>query len=180
VNLLALPLLLMLQAPTAEPGAATLTTAPAAAAVETVAPPIGDVATTTGVPPNFDRNTSLWAPFAKTMLMLCLVLAIAYLALGKGLGKLMEKAQQGKRVRVIERVALDARHSLYLVDIDGQRVVLGGGNGTVNLLKELAPEPTPATPQKNFLSMLRPSPSPTIASTTGTSSTSITQQGEKA
>ena len=42
---------------------------------------------------------------------------------GKG-----HEAQAGKRVKVIERVSLDARRSLFLVEIDGKQMVLGGGD----------------------------------------------------
>jgi len=67
-------------------------------------------------------------PFVKTMLMLCVVLLLVWLTLSKGMGKLVEKAQAGKRVKVIERVSLDARRSLFLVEIDGKHVVIGGGD----------------------------------------------------
>lgn len=66
--------------------------------------------------------------FLKAMAALAAVLALAWLTLGKGIPKLVEKAQAGKRVKVIERIALDARRSLFLVDIDGRLMVLGGGD----------------------------------------------------
>jgi flagellar protein FliO/FliZ len=66
--------------------------------------------------------------FARSMLMLCVVLGIAWLTLSKGLGKLVERANAGKRVKVIERVALDARRSVYLVELDGKEILLGGGD----------------------------------------------------
>jgi len=66
--------------------------------------------------------------FLKAMAALGAVLALAWLTLGKGIPKLVEKAQAGKRVKVVERIALDARRSLFLVDIDGRLVVLGGGD----------------------------------------------------
>jgi flagellar biogenesis protein FliO len=67
-------------------------------------------------------------PFAKTMLMLGVVLVIVWLTLSKGMGKLVEKAQAGKRVKVIERIALDARRSLFLVDVDGKQILLASGD----------------------------------------------------
>lgn len=88
------------------------------------------------VPPAFDdamigpatTTTDLVVTFIKTVLMLCVVLALAWLTLSKGMGKLVEKAQAGKRVKVLERIALDARRSLFLVEIDGKMVVLAGGD----------------------------------------------------
>ncbi|MDP2340208.1 MAG: flagellar biosynthetic protein FliO [Deltaproteobacteria bacterium] len=67
-------------------------------------------------------------PFVKTMLMLCVVLALVWLTLHKGMGKLVEKAQAGKRVRVVERISLDARRSLFLVEVDGKQMILAGGD----------------------------------------------------
>ncbi len=67
-------------------------------------------------------------PFIKTMLMLGVVLALVWLTLHKGMGKLVEKAQAGKRVRVVERISLDARRSLFLVEVDGKQMILAGGD----------------------------------------------------
>jgi hypothetical protein len=66
----------------------------------------------------------------RTTLMLAVVLGIVWLTLSKGMGKLVEKANAGKRVKVIERVALDARRSLFLVEVDeteGSLHELSGG-----------------------------------------------------
>ena len=85
----------------------------------------------------------LLASFAKTMLMLGVVLALAWLTLAKGMGKLVEKAQAGKRVKVIERIALDARRSLFLVEVDGKQFVVGGGD--LVRLYDVGPETRPFT-----------------------------------
>lgn len=83
-------------------------------------------------PPEIGSGLSdMLGPFLKSMLMLAVVVGLAYLTLHKGLGKLMTRAQAGKRVKVVERVSLDQRRSLYLVDIDGHEVVLAGGEGGV-------------------------------------------------
>lgn len=83
------------------------------------------------------------ASFARTMLMLGVVLALAWLTLAKGMGKLVEKAQAGKRVKVIERIALDARRSLFLVEVDGKQFVVGGGD--LVRLHDVGPETRPFT-----------------------------------
>lgn len=67
--------------------------------------------------------------FARTMLMLLAVLALVYLTLHKGLGKLTERSQSGKRMRVVERVGLDARRGLYIVEVDGREMLIGTGEG---------------------------------------------------
>lgn len=87
--------------------------------------------------------------FARTMLMLLAVLALVYLTLHKGLGKLTERSQIGKRMRVVERVGLDARRGLYIVEVDGRELLIGTGEqGPVRLseLGELAQsQPPPST-----------------------------------
>jgi flagellar biogenesis protein FliO len=170
-------MIIALQTPTPvgveSPAAATKTdTAPLDVALGVV-----PATTTPAVPvlrggPNAFDSAGLWGPFLKTMLMLCVVLALVYLVLGKGMGKLMQRAQQGKRLKVIERVSLDARFSLYLVDVDGLRLVLGGGASGVNLLKELPPaadkgEPTSSgTPSvgRSFMALINKPATPTKSS----------------
>jgi flagellar biogenesis protein FliO len=66
----------------------------------------------------------------KTVFALGVEVLLAGLTLHKGMGRLMERAQAGKRMRVIERVALDARRSLFLVEVDGRTLVVGGGDVT--------------------------------------------------
>lgn len=93
-----------------------------------------------GVPVTEPMTTTgdLIVTFLKTIAMLGVVLAFAWLTLAKGMGKLVEKAQAGKRIKVVERIALDARHSLFLVDIDGKKVVLAGGDvKKIGTLEEL-------------------------------------------
>jgi len=91
-------------------------------------------------PPSLGMG-ELLGPLFKTMLMLAIVVGIAYLTLHKGLGKLVARQNLGRRVKVIERVGLDPRRALFLVEVDGRQLLLGAGEGGVVLLKEMAPEP---------------------------------------
>ncbi len=87
-------------------------------------------------PPAFDvddsgsslTTTDVVQPMVKTLVALSIVLLLAWLTLHKGMGRLVERAQAGKRMRVVERVALDARRSLFLVEVDGRTLVVGGGD----------------------------------------------------
>jgi flagellar biogenesis protein FliO len=120
------------------------------------------------VPPAFDdamigpatTTTDLVLTFIKTVLMLCVVLALAWLTLSKGMGKLVEKAQAGKRVKVLERIALDARRSLFLVEIDGKMVVLAGGD--VVKVHELG-DKTDKNDKARFAEVLAQTPPPPSA-----------------
>ena len=92
------------------------------------------------VAPPETTTRDMMLSFLKTMVALCAVLAIVWLTLSKGMGKLVERAQAGKRVKVLERIALDARRSLYLVEVDGQQIVLGGGDVTRIDIEPIAPD----------------------------------------
>jgi flagellar protein FliO/FliZ len=48
----------------------------------------------------------------------------------------------GKRLRVVEKLPLDARRSLYVVEVDGRQLLLGAGDGPLTLLRELE-KPSP-------------------------------------
>jgi flagellar protein FliO/FliZ len=89
------------------------------------------------LPPPSIGMGELLAPLFKTLLMLGVVLAIAYLTLHKGLGKLVARQNEGRRVKVVERVALDPKRALYLVEIDGKQMLLGSGEHGVVHIKDL-------------------------------------------
>ncbi len=49
-----------------------------------------------------------------------------------------------RRLRVVERLALEPRRSLYVVEVDGLPYLLGVADGSVRLLQKLDPiEPEP-------------------------------------
>lgn len=98
------------------------------------------------LPPPSSGLGELAGPLVKTMLMLGVVLLFAYLTLHKGLGKLVERQNVGRRVKVVERVALDQRRSLFLVDVDGKQMLLAAGEGGVVHLRDVD---APAPPQQD-------------------------------
>jgi len=75
------------------------------------------------------------------LLVLALVVALAWLTLNVGLRKLMKMgpAQTGL-VRVHERLPLEPKKSVYLVEAAGQFLLLGVGEREVSRLGELDPE----------------------------------------
>jgi flagellar protein FliO/FliZ len=130
--------------PTAEAAAdavAVASSSPTSSA-STAAPAVGDASTPPAPapspppPPAFEDDAPPAAlsagevvrPMVKTVVALTVVLLLAWLTLHKGMGRLVERAQAGKRLRVVERVALDARRSLFLVEVDGRTMVVGGGD----------------------------------------------------
>ncbi len=90
------------------------------------------------LPPPSTGLVELLGPLFKTMLMLAVVVGIAYLTLQKGLGKLLLRQNLNRRIKVVERVSLDPKRTLFLVELDGKQMLLGAGEGGVVHLKDLA------------------------------------------
>lgn len=96
------------------------------------------------------------ASLLQSLLALAAVCILAWVVLrwsaARGLG-----SGAGQRVKVIERVPLDARRWVYLVEIGERVLVLGAGDGaSPTLLTELTKSELPAaTPTRSFLEVLR-------------------------
>ncbi len=105
-------------------------------------PPRGDTAgdKRSETPPN-ETPTSFWVSnLLRTVLVLAAVLLLAYLILNKGLARLMKLtgvSVTGKHMTLIERLPLDQRHSLYLIEVSGRRYVVGTGEHTTSLVAKL-------------------------------------------
>jgi flagellar biogenesis protein FliO len=98
----------------------------------------------------------LLGQLVKMILMLGVVVGLAYLTLNKGLGKLVERQNLGKRVKVVERVALDSKRSLFLVDLDGKQLLLGAGEGGVVFIRDVEPAaPAPSPKSAGFADTLK-------------------------
>jgi flagellar protein FliO/FliZ len=75
-------------------------------------------------------------------MLLSTTVALAFVcALAVGALKLLApRRSAGGTMRVVEKLPLDARRSLYVVEVDGRRLLLGAGDGPLTLLRELQPE----------------------------------------
>ncbi|MBL4818816.1 MAG: FliO/MopB family protein [Deltaproteobacteria bacterium] len=82
-----------------------------------------------------------WA-FLQITAMLAAVVLLAYLVLHKGLGKLLARHQTTQSMAVKERLSLEPRRSLYLVDIKGRNFVLAGSENGVSVVCELDEKPS--------------------------------------
>jgi len=95
----------------------------------------------------------------QTLLALGAVCILAWVVLRWGARRGMGIGMGRGRVRVIDRVPLDARRSLYLVQI-GERVLLvgAGDGGSPSLLLEIEASELPPEPearQRSFADILR-------------------------
>lgn len=101
--------------------------------------------------------TGYGAALLQSLLALLAVCILAWVVLrwvsqrGVGLGT-------GKRVRVLERVPLDARRQLYLVEVGGKVLLIGAGDGSApRLIAEVDPGALPepeAPPGMSFAQVL--------------------------
>jgi flagellar protein FliO/FliZ len=84
----------------------------------------------------------------QTLVSLAAVCILAWVVLRWGAKRGLGALGQGKRIKVIEKVPLDARRSLYLVEVGGKVLLVGSGeSGALSLLTELDPTTLPELPE---------------------------------
>ena len=71
----------------------------------------------------------------QTLVALAVVALVAWLITRYGFAYFLGKKKQG-RMKVVERLVLDPKRSLYLVEVDGETLLVGFGEG-VRLIKKL-------------------------------------------
>jgi flagellar biogenesis protein FliO len=81
--------------------------------------------------------SGLWA-LLQLVLVLVSVIALAYLVLHKGVGFFVKKNQANQLIQIKERLALDQKHFLYLVNVENRRFLMGTGDSGVCLISELS------------------------------------------
>ncbi|MES2504363.1 MAG: flagellar biosynthetic protein FliO [Myxococcota bacterium] len=69
--------------------------------------------------------------------MLAAVVALAYFLLNKVMGRWLAKHQRSATMVLKERLALEPRRSIYIVEIRGRDFVLAGSENGVSLVCEL-------------------------------------------
>ncbi len=78
--------------------------------------------------------------FLRIMGVLAAVLGLAYLILQKGLAKFLVKKSQGRLIQIRERMPLDSKRTLYVVDVSNRSFLIGGSDQNLSLLAELSQE----------------------------------------
>jgi flagellar biogenesis protein FliO len=129
-------------APRAPPGASTPKGARAGGAT---AAPVGSLLPEPEIPKSEPpelaggEELNLGWTLVRTMVVLGMVVALVYLALNVGLRKLLGiKPTAGTSlVTVLERVALDQRRSLFVVEAAGEVLLIGGSDNSLTLLSKL-------------------------------------------
>ncbi|MFZ5441658.1 MAG: FliO/MopB family protein [Myxococcota bacterium] len=92
-------------------------------------------------PPELEGAEELnlgWTLF-RTMLVLAIVVGLAWLTLNVGLRRLLgiKPVVGTSLVTVLERVPLDQKRSLFVVEAAGEVLLVGGGDGALSLISKL-------------------------------------------
>ena len=66
-----------------------------------------------------------FGPLALKSALVLVLVAVAAWAAARFLAPRLADRRKGARMRVVERLPLEPRRSLYLVDVDGREVVVG-------------------------------------------------------
>lgn len=92
--------------------------------------------------------TGYGAALLQMLLALAAVCVLAVVALRWGArGGLGALGGRGAKVRVMERVSLDARRALYLVQVGDKVLLVGAGDGPLSVLCEVDPKSLPEEPE---------------------------------
>jgi flagellar protein FliO/FliZ len=149
VALLAVPRVAAAEVAPAEPvpAAASPGPAPAVPAPSTVASPAPVAAPAPAAPrvdPLFDSPSPEMPGegtgylLFKTLVVLGLVVAIIYLTLNVGVRKLLRLSPQaGALVKVVDRVALEPKKSVLVVQVGGEFLLLGSSESSLSFLTKL-------------------------------------------
>jgi flagellar protein FliO/FliZ len=88
-------------------------------------------------------TAALIGQFVKTLVALGLVIAIIYILAKVGIARFIPggiAARTGKSVRIVERVAVDQKNSLVLVEVGKSKLLLGSGERGLKLITRLEGE----------------------------------------
>jgi flagellar protein FliO/FliZ len=96
----------------------------------------------------------------ETMLALGLVCGLAYLVFHFALPRLNTARSGNSMVRVVDRVGLDPRKSLYVVEVAGRWLLIGASEAGVHLVSEL--DAKTAEVASDELVRRRAAPSPAV------------------
>lgn len=120
-----------------------------------------------------EPRRDLLSQVARTIFALVIVLGLIFLFSKYGLSRLtgLRTGASGKHIQVVERVQLDPKHTLYLINLEGTGpLLLGGGDGDLRLITAINSKASPS-PNSPF--------SATLAQTKSNETTSSSGKGSE-
>jgi flagellar biosynthetic protein FliO len=69
------------------------------------------------------------------------VIALAAWGVVRFGGHRLSRGKEGQRMRVVERLGLEPKRSIYLIEVDGRSLLIGVSEGSVRLLEQLRHKP---------------------------------------
>ena len=121
-----------------------------------------------------EPRRDLLSQVAQTIFALVVVLGLIFLFSKYGLSRLtgLRTGASGQHIQIVERLQLDPKHTLYLVDVEGMgSLLLGGGDGDLRLITPVNAETDPS-PNSPFSATLAQTKSGEINSSSGKGSES--------
>jgi flagellar biosynthetic protein FliO len=102
-----------------------------------------------------DGGASFFAMLAQTIVALALVCGLAYVLFRWVLPRLQQvSGASGSMVRIVDRTGLDARKSLYVIEVAGRWLLIASSEAGVQLISEL--DATSAEEAAQAVERLRP------------------------
>lgn len=100
-----------------------------------------------GSEPQFESGSSLLLMLVQTFLVLAFVCGLAYVVV-RLLPRSAGIASQNSMLKIVDRVPVDQRRSILVVNVAGQWLLVGSSEGGVNLICELDPETAQSEAEK--------------------------------
>ncbi len=76
----------------------------------------------------------------ETIAVLVVIALVAWGVVRFG-GHRLGRGNGGRRMRVVERLGLEPKRSIYLIEVDGRSLLIGVSEGSVRLLEQLPDKP---------------------------------------
>lgn len=83
----------------------------------------------------------------ETLAALALIAVGAWAVVRFGGARLRGRMKQG-RLKVVERLVLEPRRSVYLIEVDGDTLLIGVSDGSIRLIKSLGSDKAGDAPDK--------------------------------
>ena len=81
----------------------------------------------------------------ETLAALALIAVCAWAVVRFGGARIRGRMKTG-RLKIVERLVLEPRRSVYLIEVDGKPLLIGASEGSVRLLKSLIPDEAADSP----------------------------------